>query len=51
MDATDKKTNINQNYKIALIFKAFKHFLANNEVKTLRVRMEGDTAEKDIYML
>jgi hypothetical protein len=35
--------------KIALILKAYRQWKAGAEVKTLRVRTEGDNAEKDIF--
>lgn len=50
-DASDKVNTMSKKYRIALIFKAFRFFLENKEVKNLSVRLEGDGAEKDIYSI
>ena len=50
-DYLNRKNKISKTYKTALCFKAFKLFLDGAKVKTLRVRTEGDAAEKDIFIL
>lgn len=45
------KRKMNQRYKAALTFKAFRKFLSGEKVKRLRVRMEGDAAELDIFSI
>lgn len=47
----DKKTAISKKYKMALIFKAFKCYMNGQTLKILKVRMDGDLAEKDIFKL
>ena len=42
---------LENSYKTALIFKAFKHFLAGDSLRTLRVRLDGASPEKNIYSL
>ena len=46
--ATRKMSKI---HKTALIFKAFKQFSKKQQVKTLRIRMEGDMPEKDLFLI
>lgn len=50
-DRADKISGMSRGYKIAIIFKAFKLYRNKSSVKTLRVRMEGDAVEKDLFAL
>lgn len=47
----DKKVNMSEKYKIALIFKAYKLHKKGSTVKTLKVRTEGYSVEKGIFEL
>lgn len=42
---------INTHYKCAIVFKAFKAFRFGHKVKMLRVRIDGDAPEKDLFSL
>lgn len=47
----DKQQKLDRRYTLALVFKAFKLFRDDAQVKTLRVRMDGDAPEKDLFVL
>lgn len=49
--ARSSRDKLKRNHKIALIFKAFKQYLAGSEIKTLRVRYDGDAPEKNLFEL
>ena len=49
--AKSSRDKLNRNHKIALIFKAFKQYLAGAEIKILRVRYDGDAPEKNLFEL
>lgn len=51
MEGKNGKTRMTPTYSTALIFKAFGSFLMRKEMKTLRVRTEGDAPEKDLFKL
>ena len=51
IDSFSSKEILKDSYKCALIFKAFKLFRDGASIKTLRVRTEGDSVEKDIYVI
>lgn len=50
-EASDKKTRMHIRYKAALIFKAFRLFRLGATVRTLRVRIEGDSPEENIFQI
>jgi hypothetical protein len=51
LEANDKKTTMSKKYKMALMFKAFKLYLKEQTAKSLRVRMDGEQAEQDIFKI
>jgi hypothetical protein len=51
MQDMGSKTRLRKYDKIALVMKAFRLWLAGIDVKNLRVRTEGETAEKDIFRI
>ena len=48
-DVSDKINIMSKKYKMALMFKAFRLYVENKSVKNLSVRLDGETAEKDIF--
>jgi hypothetical protein len=44
-------TTVSREYKTALVFKAFRHFVRGNTLITLRIRTEGDKVETDLFNL
>ena len=50
-DKASDKVRLDKEYKVALVFKAFKMFSAGTPCKTLRVRTNGDGAEKSLFDL
>jgi len=51
MESKGSTGSLKKSYKAALMFKAFKQFCKNEKIKTLRVRLDGDSPEKDLYSL
>lgn len=51
MEEHSSKGKMSMKYKAALIFKAFKLYRDGASIKFLRVRTEGETAEKDVFVL
>lgn len=51
MQDMGSKTRLRKYDKIALVMKAFRLWQAGVDVKNLRVRTEGETAEKDIFRI
>jgi len=47
----DANIKLDWKYKLALVFKAYKSFRDGRKVKSLRVRMRGDGAEKNVWDL
>lgn len=47
----DKLSKMSPIYRYAIVFKAYKLFRDGDLIKTLRVRMEGDAPEKNIFIL
>ncbi|WP_019933896.1 hypothetical protein [Oceanimonas smirnovii] len=45
------RTRLTQAYKLALTFKAYRHYRDGVNTKTLRVRLDGPNPEKDIFKL
>lgn len=50
-DSHSSKDKLSPKYRAGLIFKAFKLYRDGATIKYLRVRTEGDGAEKDIFVL
>ena len=50
-DAKFGKERIDKRYMTGLIFKAFKLHRDGAHVKALRIRTEGDSPERDIFVL
>ena len=48
---SDKMQKMDKAYMIALVFKAFKLYRDGAFVKTLRVRLDGNAPEKDIFIV
>lgn len=48
---SDKQQALSRRYALALVFKAFKLFRDGARVKNLRVRMDGNAPEKDLFVL
>ena len=42
---------MSRHYKTALTFKAFRYSIRGAKLSTLRIRIEGDAAEKDVFNL
>lgn len=51
MESSDKNVKISQKYKVSLIFKSFKHFLAGDEIKQLRVPLENGSPARGVFVL
>ena len=51
LDVQTDKGKITSEYRAALTFKAFKNYKNGSLVKNLRIRTEGDSAEKDLFVL
>lgn len=50
-EASEKKTRMHIRYKTALVFKAFRLFRRGATVRALRVRIEGDSPEENIFQI
>lgn len=48
---TDKQQELAKRYALALVFKAFKLFRDGAQIKSLRVRMDGSSPERDLFVL
>jgi len=50
-DKASDKVRLDKEYKVALVFKAFKMFTSGTPCKALRIRTTGDCAEKSLFDL
>lgn len=51
MENASAISTMSRHYKTAMTFKAFRHFMRGTKLSTLRVRIDGDAAEKDVFNL